>query len=154
MKTVTTISLSIAALAFSAVPSLAEEGHDDQAAGHEAHAGHMLEGYAVVAVALYKDDLAEAREAAACMVKHDNDSAMARPAKAIAESDSLVAARKHFKELSDLAMPIAKRAKTMHVAHCPMAMGGKGAYWLQTSKDEIQNPYMGKKMPHCGKFKH
>ena len=79
---------------------------------------------------------------------------MAKPAQAIAASDSLDAARKHFKALSDVAIPVAKREKTMHVAHCPMAMKGKGADWLQKSKDEIQNPYMGKKMPNCGKFKH
>ncbi|MCB1132211.1 MAG: DUF3347 domain-containing protein, partial [Verrucomicrobiae bacterium] len=130
------IPLSIAALVFSAAPSLAEEGHDHHGATHEAHAEHMLEGYAVVAEALYKDDLATAKKAAAGMVKHDKDSAMAAPAKAISESNDLAEARTHFKELSDVAIPVAKEEKTMHVAHCPMAMGGKGADWLQKSADE------------------
>jgi len=121
-------------------------------AAHEEHAGHMLEGYAVVSTALYKDDLAAAQKAATGMVKHDKESAMAKPAQAIAYAKSIEDARKHFKALSDVAIPIAKDEKKMHVAHCPMAMGGKGANWLQKVEDEVQNPYMGAKMPHCGKI--
>jgi len=78
---------------------------------------------------------------------------MAKPARAIADSQSLDEARKHFQTLSEVAVPIARTENTMHVAHCPMAMNGKGADWLQKSKDEIRNPYFGAKMPHCGKFK-
>ncbi len=36
--------------------------------------------------------------------------------------------------------------------YCPMAFDNKGAYWLSNSR-EIQNPYMGKKMPTCGEIK-
>jgi hypothetical protein len=36
--------------------------------------------------------------------------------------------------------------------YCPMAFDGKGAYWISETK-EIQNPYMGVKMPTCGKIK-
>jgi len=31
-----------------------------------------------------------------------------------------------------------------------MAFNGAGARWLQEAADEVRNPYMGKKMPHCG----
>jgi len=113
----------------------------------------MLEGYAVVADVLFKDDLAAAKKAAAGMVKHDKDSAMAKPAQSIADSKSIAEARKHFEMLSKAAIPVAKKAKVMFVAHCPMAMDGKGADWLQEKNDEIKNPYMGQKMPKCGKFK-
>ncbi len=34
---------------------------------------------------------------------------------------------------------------------CPMANDGKGAIWISETK-EIQNPYMGTKMPTCGKI--
>ena len=95
---------------------------------------------------------AAAKKAAAGMVKHDKDSAIAKPAQAIADSKNIEEARTHFKMLSDMAIPIAKKEKTMHLAHCPMAMGGKGADWLQKSDNEVQNPYFGKKMPHCGKM--
>jgi hypothetical protein len=77
---------------------------------------------------------------------------MVKHARSIVVSKNLEEARKHFKELSDVAIPIAKAEKTMHLAHCPMAMGGNGADWLQKTSDQIQNPYMGAKMPHCGKI--
>ena len=144
---ITVTGLTIFAFAF---PVFAGEEHHHDKAGKETHASHMLEGYAVLSTALYKDDLAEAQKAAAGMVKHDKDSAMATHCQAIAESKSLEEARGHFKELSDAAIPIAKAAKTMHVIHCPMAFGGKGADWLQKTVDEIQNPCLGTKMPHCG----
>ena len=132
MKLLHTITLGVLAFGL-AHPALAQ-GHDHhkhrQEARGEAHADHMLESYSEVASALYKDDLAGARKAAAGMVKHDKDSAMAKPARAIADSQSLDEARKHFQTLSEVAVPIARTENTMHVAHCPMARNGKGADWL------------------------
>jgi hypothetical protein len=151
MKFNPALALGLIGFAFTSPTVMAEE-HKHDAGGHEAHADHMLEGYAVVFTALYKDDLAAAKKAAAGMVKHDKASAMAKPAQAIADSKTIEDARKHFKELSVIAIPIAKKEKTMHVAHCPMALDGEGANWLQTSEKEIQNPYFGAKMAHCGKF--
>jgi hypothetical protein len=157
------LTLSLIGLAFVTPAAMAEDGHNHAAAGHaahgapahapaghEAHADHMLEGYAVVATALYQDDLAAAQKAAAGMVKHDKHSAMAKHAQAIADSKDIETARMHFKMMSDVAIPIAKKEKTMHQMHCPMAANGKGADWLQKSADEVQNPYMGARMAHCG----
>ena len=156
------LALSLIGFAFATPALLAENGHNHAAsshghaahapAGHEAHADHMLEGYAVVSTALYKDDLAAAKKAASGMVKHDKHSAMAKQAQAIADSKDLETARMHFKMLSDVAIPVAKKEKTMHQMHCPMAADGKGADWLQKSADEVQNPYFGARMPHCGKM--
>lgn len=42
--------------------------------------------------------------------------------------------------------------KPLYVDYCPMANNNKGAYWLSQVK-EIQNPYQGQKMPHCGELK-
>jgi len=154
MKLNPLIILGMLTLVFTSPAALAEKGHDHhKKMRHEAHARHMLEGYAAVSRALYKDDLAAAKKNAAGMVKHDKDSKTAKPAQAIANSETLEEARRHFKQLSDIAIPIAKREKTMHVAYCPMAMKGKGAAWLQKSDGEIRNPYMGAKMPHCGTIK-
>lgn len=36
--------------------------------------------------------------------------------------------------------------------YCPMARDGDGAHWLSMKK-EIQNPYFGSQMMHCGKTK-
>jgi hypothetical protein len=115
----------------------------------EAPADLSFDGYANVSSALYKDDLDAAKKAAAAAAKKETG-AMATHYQGISESTTLDEARKHFKELNDIAIPIAKGKMTMHEMRCPMAFEGKGANWLQKSADEVQNPYMGSKMPHCG----
>ena len=37
----------------------------------------------------------------------------------------------------------------IYYQYCPMAVDGKGAYWLSDTK-EISNPYFGDEMPKCG----
>lgn len=154
MKMNSMIPFAVAALAQTPMAlAAADDGHDHPgSAAHEAPAGQKLGAYTLVADALFKDDLAAAQKAAAGMVKQDKDSLMAKHAQAIADSKSLADARKHFDALSKIAIPIAKKEKIMHVAHCPMAMDGKGADWLQEKNDVIKNPYMGQKMPKCGEF--
>ncbi|GAA5522085.1 efflux RND transporter periplasmic adaptor subunit [Aliifodinibius salicampi] len=39
----------------------------------------------------------------------------------------------------------------LYYQFCPMAFNGEGAYWLSEEK-EINNPYLGKKMPACGEI--
>ncbi len=151
MKINYALALCFLSLACTTPPLLADKGPDNAGVPAETKIGHLLEGYAEVSAALYKDDLAAAKKAAVGMLKNDKDSAMAKHAQAIADSETIEDARMHFKKLSDLAIPVAKKDKTMHRMHCPMAMDGKGADWLQMSADEVQNPYMGAKMPHCGK---
>lgn len=51
-------------------------------------------------------------------------------------------------DLVDL-IAIAGSDTKLYQDHCPMANDKKGAIWLSASK-EIQNPYMGTKMPTCG----
>jgi len=153
---VNTVSIAIFGFAMTAAPlTAAEHGHDHGAHAHkEAHADHMLEGYAVVANALYKEDLATAKKAAAGIVKHDKKSALAAPASKLSKAKSLDDARKAFNDLSSAAIGVAKKEKGYKVAHCPMANGNKGGDWLQKSSDKkVNNPYFGAKMPHCGSFK-
>jgi hypothetical protein len=151
MKSNLTLALSLLGFAFATPALVAAEPHHEGTT-KEAHADRMLEGYSAVATALYKDDLAATKKAAAGMVKHDKDSAMAKHCQAIADSKTIEEARTHFKALSDAVIPVAKEKKIMHEMHCPMAFGDKGANWLQKSGDEVQNPYFGAKMPHCGKL--
>jgi len=40
----------------------------------------------------------------------------------------------------------------LYYQFCPMAKNGDGANWLSSTK-EIVNPYMGQRMPHCGRTK-
>jgi len=153
MKINQTLALALSLFGFTLASTavMAEDANKQAAAVSEAEADPMFEGYAAVSTALYKDDLAAAKLAATGIVKQDKDSAMVKHAQGIADSKDLDEARMHFKELSDAAIPVAKAEKTMHRMHCPMAMDGKGADWLQASADEVQNPYMGAAMPHCGK---
>lgn len=51
-------------------------------------------------------------------------------------------------DLVDL-IAIAGSDTKLYQDHCPMANDKKGAIWLSANK-EIQNPYMGTKMPTCG----
>lgn len=151
MKANHALAISLLSLALATPAVMAETAKDHAVVGQEAKTDHMLDGYADVSAALYKDDLAAAKKAAAGIAEKDKDSAMTKHAQAIADSKDIEEARMHFKELSDLAIPVAKKDKSMHQMHCPMAMDGKGADWLQVSADEVRNPYMGAKMPHCGK---
>lgn len=150
MKTNLTLALSLLAVAL-ATPVLVADDHRPESS-KVAASDPMFDRYAAISTALYKDDLEGARNAAKAMSMPDKDSPMAKHCQAIADSKTIAEARMHFKELSDLAIPVAKEKGTMHEMHCPMAAEGKGANWLQKSGDEVQNPYMGSKMPHCGKM--
>ncbi len=119
--------------------------------GHEAHAGHMLQGYQKVAHALFQDNLETAKAEAAKMAHHDEESACAPHAEAIAAAKSLEEARGHFKMLSAEAIKMAEKREGYVVMHCPMVKGG-GGDWLQSKEHaaHVQNPYFGSQMPNCG----
>ena len=61
--------------------------------------------------------------------------------------------REHFEFLTkDLENLIALfgTPQKLYLIHCPMYNDGKGADWISNSK-QINNPYLGQKMPDCGK---
>ncbi len=62
--------------------------------------------------------------------------------------------REHFEVLSndinDL-ITLLGTDKTLYRDFCPMINDGKGGIWLSETK-EIKNPFMGSKMPTCGKI--
>jgi len=150
---INTVSIAIFGFAMTASPLSAEEHSHGNHSHKEAHADHMLEGYVVVANALYKDDLATAKKAAAGIVKHDKKSSLAAPAKDLSNAKTIEEARKSFNALSAAAIKIAKKEKGYKVAHCPMANGNKGGDWLQKNSDKkVNNPYFGANMAHCGSF--
>jgi hypothetical protein len=62
--------------------------------------------------------------------------------------------REHFIGMSEDVEELVKNFgshKTLYLDHCPMANNDKGANWV-SEKEEIVNPYMGKRMPKCGKM--
>lgn len=61
--------------------------------------------------------------------------------------------REHFLTLSQNMYEVIKVFKAdapIYYQHCPMANDGKGADWL-SKEEKVNNPYMGKQMPTCGK---
>lgn len=80
--------------------------------------------------------------------------ALRSPADQIAGASGIIVQRTYFQPLSD-----AMRAGVRHIGagefhiyvqHCPMADAGRGADWLSRHA-EVQNPYFGVAMLHCGK---
>ena len=70
-----------------------------------------------------------------------------------ANAGNIVHQREHFVMMSEDMYDLVKgfgAEQALYVDHCPMANKNKGANWL-SEKKEISNPYMGKKMPKCGK---
>jgi len=64
--------------------------------------------------------------------------------------------RKHFITLSKNISMLVKELKLntgpAYLQFCPMANGGKGAYWL-SMENKVLNPYYGKQMLRCGSVK-
>jgi membrane fusion protein, copper/silver efflux system len=70
-------------------------------------------------------------------------------------SASLSQARTNFEKVSNVIIDLIKTFGTVekiNLAFCPMAFNDQGAYWLQKSAD-VENPYFGSQMYHCGEFK-
>lgn len=107
-----------------------------------------LDGYLKVSAALFQDDLAGAKAAAAEIAKY-GDPALVAPARALADSPDIAAARKAFVSLSQPAVALSEGETGFHVMTCPMVENG---LWVQTDTS-VKNPYMGQKMPDCGTIK-
>ncbi len=64
--------------------------------------------------------------------------------------------REHFITLSNNLLAVTKALKInsepTYLQFCPMANGGKGAYWL-SKENKVKNPYFGKSMLTCGSVK-
>jgi hypothetical protein len=150
----------------------AKEGHHDPSHGDETPkppaAGvptdPVLDRYFALSRALVADDFAAATAAlgplrtAADAAAQAKDAAAAAAAAAVRDAvprdpGTIEDLRKGLKALSDAVIALARTAPPtdavaplLRLAYCPMA----DASWLQ-AETEIQNPYMGKRMPHCGR---
>ncbi len=64
--------------------------------------------------------------------------------------------REHFitlsTNLSTLTKALKINSEPAYLQFCPMANGGKGAYWL-SKENKVKNPYYGKSMLTCGSVK-
>ncbi len=137
-----------------------------------AQLGAVLDAYLAVQKALAKDQSGDAAQAAKTLgqavaavdmsgLKGEAHLAWMRDlpplkksADALAAAKDLGAQRKAFSALSNSLSAIltvfGSASKTPIIQfRCPMAFDGRGAKWLQDSKD-TQNPYLGQAMPTCG----
>ena len=63
--------------------------------------------------------------------------------------------REHFVMMSEDVYDLVKSfgaGRVLYKDHCPMANDNKGAAWISETEEVNNNPYMGKKMPKCGKL--
>jgi hypothetical protein len=74
--------------------------------------------------------------------------------KGISESADIEESRLELATLSEAMYALVKayhpNQSELYYQFCPMAKNGDGANWLSSTK-EIVNPYMGQRMPHCGR---
>ena len=74
----------------------------------------------------------------------------------ILASNDVNVQRTHFNDLSvnvyAMVKNFSENEETVYKQFCPMAFNNTGAFWLASEK-EINNPYFGNKMLHCGMVK-
>ena len=119
----------------------------------------VLSTYMEVKDALVETNGSSASEAAGDMVALLRDKSdelskkLLADAKAISSSKDAKIQRKHFNTLSQNIYEYVKETNdkegTVYKQFCPMAFNNTGAYWLAAEK-EINNPYFGSMMLHCG----
>lgn len=122
----------------------------------------LLDGYLDIKDALVETDGEAASRAAKQLLEQINNGQDGLTQKIrfdvghIAETENVEHQRDHFDTLSDniYALIKAKGAneKKLYRQYCPMAFNNEGAYWLSAEK-EVNNPYFGDKMLHCGSTK-
>lgn len=85
---------------------------------------------------------------------HSGHPALDEPIHHLGQAENLEQARARFAPLSLALRDAVKASRSVltgkvYVVHCPMALDGKGASWLQAN-DDILNPYYGEAMLKCG----
>jgi hypothetical protein len=77
-----------------------------------------------------------------------------RPMQRFIDAPGIEAARTAFGTISEQMVEAVRELGSealgpVHLLHCPMAFGGRGAHWLQPT-EEVANPYYGAAMLRCG----
>lgn len=119
----------------------------------------VMHHYLNITEALVKSDakacVAAAKNLASLPVNTANPSweSIRETAREMAETENLETQRILLETLSDEVRTFTEgdegRSMRLYQQYCPMALNGKGAYWI-SNKEEINNPYFGDAMLHCG----
>lgn len=139
-----------------------EKKRTEQSRMDSGQASGVLDNYLKVKDALVQSDAMAASKAAGKLVlsaAHDQDDRMRKihfDAKHIADTENVEHQRDHFNTLSDNIYKWVQESSVtdqkLYKQYCPMAFNNEGALWLSAEK-EINNPYFGDKMLHCGSVK-
>jgi Cu(I)/Ag(I) efflux system membrane fusion protein len=156
-------------------PDDSEPGQFDEvvelSVGERKKLAPVMNGYLDVQRALAEDDLLTAQSAATKLQRTLEKTEISQPAQAVgkwrelskslrnhakhvAQASSIEAARQGFEFLSGAAVLLVRQLgnpldEPLALAHCPMAMGSRGAAWLQQGQ-AIDNSYFGASMRTCG----
>ncbi len=134
----------------------------------------LVAAYLDVQVALSKDQLDQAQQAARAVQRQagliqiaapppaaarwkELQPALGRHARALHEAKDIGGARKAFEGLSQPIIEVVRRygnplEQDVRLAFCPMALENRGAEWLQ-EPDSVHNPYFGAEMFSCGEIR-
>jgi hypothetical protein len=179
LKTVLALSFAALLAACSNNPQTADshEGHDHATTAPVAaaaaapttsasvsvkddHLNAVYEQYQQLTSALTDGKVAEAKIAALALESGAKEikggATLAKTAAQITNAADLESQRTTFASLNDEFIALLKEtglnSGELYVAHCPMALNDKGAYWVSNTK-EIKNPYFGESMLTCGAVK-
>jgi hypothetical protein len=139
-----------------------EKNRTDQSANYDVPASGVLDNYIRLKDALVQSDASLAAKAAGRLIfsiPDGQDELLKKirfDAQHIVDAQNIDHQRDHFNTLSDNIYAWVKESNVndqkLYKQYCPMAFNNKGAYWLSDEK-EVNNPYFGDKMLHCGSVK-
>ncbi|WP_066219137.1 DUF3347 domain-containing protein [Formosa haliotis] len=117
----------------------------------DAQVGAAFQHYIHLKTALVNSDAEEAKSGARMLAETNTDEHVKALAVKISETDDIKVQRELFSELTTALKPILASnisSGEIYEQHCPMALQG-GANWFAKEK-EVNNPYYGDAMLHCG----
>ena len=112
-----------------------------------------VESYLAIKDALVKTDASEASKAAKAFLKSNSNQKLNSSLEAIANASDVKVQRQAFETLSMDMYEVVKAGNNespLYKQYCPMAFNNKGAFWL-AAEEEVNNPYFGDMMLHCGR---
>ena len=117
--------------------------------------GKVFHNYQQIRMALVNSDAKGVQTAATNLSESFSEERenIKSKALAMAEDTNLESQRQLFSDLTQEVEPLIKESLSggkVYKQFCPMALDGKGAYWI-SNVEKIENPYYGSKMLKCGK---
>lgn len=117
-----------------------------------AQATNQITHYLAVKDALVLTDGTKAQNAAKAFLSDSENTGLENALEMIAGTSDMKVQRQAFEALSMKMYKLVQANGSdspLYKQYCPMAFNNKGAYWL-AAEMEVNNPYFGDVMLHCG----